>query len=147
MKVPKKPAPPIGHPPYNVNGEGGRPKEYTPEFIEAEAEALEEWMQDPSNIYFKKFAFERGYSYKRLSEFAAVNRRFKDTLERAREWQEIKLVEGGLLDEFNANLTKFVLINNHGWAEKTETKLSGDAEHPLAFFLPNCKIKEVTDET
>ena len=128
---------PNGHLPYPGCETGGRPIKYTPEFIEAEAEALEKWMLHPDSIYFKRFSFDRGYSYQRLSEFAEVNEKFSDTLARAREWQEIRLAEGGLKNEFNGNFCKFVMGNACGWSDKTETKLSGDAVNPLAFILKN----------
>lgn len=126
---------PIGHEAYNTCGEGGRPLKYTAEFIEAEADALEKWMQQPGSIYFKRFAFDRGYSQQRLSEFAEVNQRFSATLAKAREWQEIRLAEGGLTNEFNSGFTKFVMGNVCGWSDRTETKLSGDAANPLAFLM------------
>lgn len=140
---------PLNHPPYNVNGEGGRPIKYTQEFIEAEAAALEEWMQNPGNIYFKRFAFDRGYSQQRLSEFAEVNQKFSETLARGREWQEIRLAEGGLTNEFNSNFCKFVMYNACGWVDKQETKVSGDAANPLAFILKDVdgSTKELVDET
>jgi len=149
MKVPKKPAPPIGHLPYNVNCEGGRPKEYTTEFIEAEAEAFEKWIEQPENIYFKRFALDRGYSPQRFPEFAAVSSKFAEVMNKVRQWQETKLAEGGLLDEFNAGFTKFVMGNICGWSERTETKLSGDAENPLSFILKNIDgtSKELANET
>ena len=139
---------PLNHPPYNTQGEGGRPTKYTQEFIEAEADALEEWMQRPQSIYFKRFAFERGYSQQRLSEFAEVNQRFSETLSKAREWQEIRLAEGGLTNEFNAGFTKFVMGNICGWADRTETKLSGDAANPLQFLLEvaDGKSKELIED-
>ena len=124
-----------GHPAYNLQGGGGRPVKYTQEFIEGEAEALEKWMQNPGNIYFKRFAFDRGYSYQRLSEFAEVNDRFSATLLRAREWQEIRLAEGGLTNEFNSNFCKFVMGNACGWSDRQESKIIGDPQNPLACIL------------
>lgn len=126
---------PKGHEPYNTEGQGGRPVKYTKEFIELEAEELEKWMTLPTSVYFKRFAFSRGYSYKRLQEFADVNERFSDILARAKEWQEIRLAEGGLTEEFNAGFTKFVMGNVCGWTDRTETKLSGDAANPLGCIL------------
>ena len=139
---------PKGHEPYNAEGEGGRPVKYDAAFIEAEAEALEKWMKDPVNIYFKRFCFDRGYSYQRLPEFAEVSERFSETLARAREWQEIRLAEGGLTNEFNGNFCKFVMYNACGWSDKMEQKISGDAVSPLAFILQSIdgQSKLVRDE-
>jgi hypothetical protein len=139
---------PKGHEAYNKNGEGGAPKIYTKEFIEAEALALEEWIKRPESIYFKRFAFERGYSYKRLYEFAEVNQRFSDIMLLAKEWQEFRLAEGGLTNEFNSGFTKFVMGNVCGWADKTETKVSGDAANPFTVFISNFSdsTKDLVDD-
>ncbi len=126
---------PKEHPPYNKNGEGGRPQKYTKEFIEGEAVALEEWMQQSSGIYFKRFALDRGYHPQRMPEFAEVNQRFAEVYRRAQAWQEIRLAEGGLTSEFNAGFCKFMMGNVCGWFDKQETKISGDASNPLAFLL------------
>ena len=126
---------PKGHEPYNKNDEGGRPVKYTPEFIEAEAEAFEAWMNQPGSIYFKRFAVDRGYHSNRLVEFAEQNERFSVVYAKAKAWQECRLVEGGLTQEFNGTFCKFVMANVCGWTDKTETKLSGDAANPLAFVL------------
>ncbi|HEY4832822.1 MAG TPA: terminase small subunit [Waddliaceae bacterium] len=139
---------PLNHPPYPGAETGGRPIKYTKEFIEAEADALEKWMQQPDSIYFKRFAFDRGYSQQRLNEFAELNEKFSETLTRAREWQECRLAEGGLMGEFNGSFCKFVMGNACGWTDRTETKLSGDAVNPLAFVLQNVdgKTKELIND-
>lgn len=126
---------PTGHEPYNTNGEGGRPKKYTEEFIEAEATAFEAWIKDQKNVYFKRFAITRGYHPQRLSEFAEQNNRFSEAYKLAQAWQEVKLVEGGLSGKFNSSFTKFAMSNLCGWTDRTETKVSGDAANPLAFLM------------
>jgi len=55
----------------------------------------------------------------------------------AKAWQETRLAEGGLTSEFNSGFCKFVMGNTCGWVDKQETKISGDAENPLAFLLQN----------
>ena len=137
---------PMGHEPYSGCETGGRPLKYTAEFIEVEAEALEKWMQRPESIYFKRFAFDRGYSYKRLGEFAEVNEKFSDTLARAREWQEIRLAEGGLTNEFNGNFCKFVMVNACGFVEKTEQKITGDAEFSFVLNAIDGTTKQLVND-
>jgi len=141
-------AAPKGHQPYAGCETGGREKIYTQEFIEKEADAFEEWLTKPSSVYFKEFAFERGYSYKRLTEFAQVNQKFLDTFQRAKDWQEQRLVKGGLNNTFNAGFTKFVMGNACGWWDRQETRISGDAENPLQCVLGliTGKSKELVDE-
>lgn len=126
---------PKSHKAYPGCEAGGRPVIYTKEFIEYEAEAFQDWLKNPENIYFKKFALERGYHPQRLSEFAEKNEKFSEAYQIAKAWQEIKLVEGGLLSQFHAGFTKFVLGNVCGWVDKHETKVSGDNSNPLAFLL------------
>lgn len=139
---------PLGHPNYATEHKGGRPTKYTAEFIEGEAEALENWMKLDTSIYFKRFAFDRGYSQQRLDEFAKVSERFSEVLEKAREWQEIRLAEGGLRNEFNGNFCKFVMANTCGWTEKVDSKISGDATHPLAFLMQKAdgETKDLVNE-
>ena len=41
--------------------------------------------------------------------------------------QKRKLLENGLADKYNAALTKFLLMNNHGMSDKSEQKVEGEA--------------------
>lgn len=125
---------------------GGRPKKYTPEFIEKEADALKKWMSQENSIYLTRFALERGYNNRRLYEFKKVSAKFARILGMAKDWQEVKLVEKGLTGVYNANFTKFVLSNSHGWTEKQQ--VSGDIENPLAMLLSKLdgESKELVDK-
>jgi DNA-packaging protein gp3 len=124
---------PKGHPPYNKKGEGGAPKKWTPERIEAEAAAFEEWMQRPDSIWYESFCLERGFLPDELSRWAKENERFRQVYEKAKAWQKNKLVNGGLLNKFNAGFTKFVMSNTCGWYEKQQ--ITGDSASPLSFLL------------
>lgn len=126
---------PKGHPPYNTEGEGGRPKKYTDEFIEKEAEAFLQWMQDPKSMWYEDFATSRGYSPNQLSIWAKENKRFSCVYEQSQFWQKSLLLRGGLLNKFNASITKLVLANTVGWSDRVESRLSGDAVNPLSFVL------------
>ena len=123
-------------------------EEYDDAFIENEAIEFEKWMQQPGSLYFKEFAFERGYSPQRLSEFAESNKRFSEVYATAKQWQECRLVRGGLLNEFNAGFCKFVMGNVCNWSDKSESKVSGDSSSPLGFILQNvnCTKDLVKDE-
>ncbi len=115
-------APRKGHEPYPGCETGGRPQKYTAEFIEKEAVAFEEWMNRPGSIYFKRFAINRGYHPQRLSEFADQNDKFSEVYRKAQAWQEVRLAEGGLTNEFNSGFCKFVMSNVCGWTDKQENK-------------------------
>jgi hypothetical protein len=129
--------PPKGHLPYNTNGEGGRPPKYSQEAIETFAEELKVWISNPTNYWLKDFCLEKMIDPTYMIDWARENDRFRQAYNLAKAYQESRMFRGGMTDKFNSGMTKFGLINNHGWADKTETKLSGDANNPLAFILDN----------
>jgi hypothetical protein len=116
-----------------LGNSGGAPQIYTNEWISNEAKLFREWMQKPDSLYFSTFAVERGYDRQRLNEFADKSVEFSDALKFAKNWQESRLVNYGLKNETNPSITKFVLQNCHGWADKQQ--VSGDASCPLGFIL------------
>lgn len=128
---------PRGHAPYpgceRGAAAGGRPEKYTLEKIEEEADAFLDWMALPESLWYKDFALERGYHPEYLSIWAAKSKRFSQVYERAKEWQQSRLVKGGLLNQFNAGFTKFVMSNTCGWTDRQQ--VSGDVVNPLAVLL------------
>lgn len=103
---------PKGHPNYATDEQlTGRPKKYTDEFIENEADELIKWLKNPNSIWFEDFANYRDYSPRLLSIWAKQNKSFSEAYERAKLWQKSLLIKGGLLNNYNSNFTKFVLIN------------------------------------
>jgi len=125
---------PKGHPPYNKNGEGGKPRTWD---REVEADALEEWIQQPDNIFVGKFALSRGYHPDRLAEWAKESERFARALKQAKKHQEFKLAESGMYGKSNPGFTKFVMANVCDWYEKQQTVVQGDQANPLTFVLSN----------
>ena len=103
----------------------GAPTIYTYEWITEEAKLFRKWMEKPDSMYFTSFATERGYCIQRLTEFADVNIEFSEALTYARSWQLNRLVNLGLRNEINSGLTKFVLQNNHGWADRSTVTHKG----------------------
>lgn len=106
---------------------------YTDEWLEKEATLLLEWVKHPENFYFKRFALERGYSSQRFAEFVKKSPAFAAAHELAFEWQEVKLVEGCLRQDFNSTMTKFVLQNCHKWQETTN--VTGIENKPMNFIM------------
>ena len=118
----------------NAIGNAGQPPQiYTEEWMEQEAKLLIEWFEVPRNIWLKGFALTRGYDPARLDEFADKSIVFALALKKAKSIQEYKLVDMGLFNEINSNITKFTLTNNHGWSEKQQ--ISGDQNSPLSFLM------------
>lgn len=101
---------------------GGAPIKYSEEWMKKEAKIFLDWMRKPESIYFKAFAFERGYSAQRLVEFAENCKEFSEAMKIANEWQEQKLVTCALWKKTDSAMTKIVLANKHGWREHLERK-------------------------
>jgi len=118
---------------YAVGNSGQPPSKYTDEFIEQEAIAFIHWFSQPDNIYFKRFALERGYPPDVLADFAKKSEVFQRAYTFAKAWQECKIVEGALFNKLNSNFAKFAMANLSGWSDKQQ--VSGDAANPLAFLL------------
>ncbi len=118
---------------YAVGNSGPPPCKYTLEFIEQEAIAFIKWFSRPENIYFKRFALERGYPPDELANFAEKSEVFCRAYKFAKAWQECKIVEGALFNQLNSNFAKFAMTNLAGWTDKQQ--VSGDATNPLAFLL------------
>jgi hypothetical protein len=134
---------PKGHPAYNVNGEGGRPKIYTKEFIDKEADILEEWLQDkPNNIFIEDFCLERNYHDSRIPEFVSVNKRFSAVYDMLKMKQRISLFKGGLNRKFAHPMCALVLSNYHNIHAKTETTVTNNNVDTL-----DCVIDEIDGNT
>lgn len=126
---------PMGHPNYDTEGLAGRPKKYTEDFINKQADDLLEWLKNSENIFFEDFLLDQNINPNRMSEWALVNERFLGAYEIAKHRQLSRLKKGAVLKEFDSGFTKFLMINNHGYSDKTETKISGDPIDPLTFVL------------
>lgn len=125
---------PKGHPPYNKNGEGGRPAiKWPPERLEELADRFEEWMKRPDSIWYEQFCLENDFLPEQLTRFAEKSERFGQVYKKSQAWQKTKLIKGGLINEFNAGFTKFVMSNTCGWTDKQQ--VSGDATNPIGFLL------------
>ena len=97
---------------------GGRPTKLTDELIGKAEMYLTDY---PSNgdivptvaglSVYLDIAKSSIYKYRDESD------RFSDTLERIESLQESKLVNGGLIGDFNATIAK-LMLSNHGYSEK-----------------------------
>ena len=133
---------PKGHPAYNVNGEGGRPKKYTDEFIEKEADALDKWRKVEGNIFIEYFCLERNYHDSRIYEFIEINKRFAETYNLFKIKQRVALFEGGLDKTFAHPMCALLLSHNHDIYQKSEQKITGSITDPL-----HCIVERVSGET
>jgi hypothetical protein len=109
----------------------GRPKIYDTAYIENEAIVFELWLSDINNVFANAFAVERGYDYHLLTEWSRSNKKFSSIYSRAKQMQEIRLLNGGLSGKFKEQMTKFVLVNHHNYAEKSETKVNQETSYTI----------------
>lgn len=139
---------PLGHPPYAGCETGGRPCRYSKEDIERYADEFKEWLNDPSHVWFKDFCLDNDIDPDLMPEWAKENEKFNGVYRFAKHRQESRLVNGGLLSTYNGSIVKLVLANAHGWTDKSEAKISGDAVNPLAFLLQSVdgKSKDLVNE-
>ena len=114
---------------------GGRPLLYTDEIIEKYADEMIEYMKIPNNIFINKFLLERGITRHRYNEWKERNTKFRHAYQQCHELQEERIKEGSLFKEFDSNMSKFLLINNHGYKDKTEATINGDIMDPLSNAL------------
>ncbi|MCK4790637.1 MAG: hypothetical protein KAV87_43275 [Desulfobacteraceae bacterium] len=104
----------------------GRPKKYTPEFIEGEAKALLEYAQSETIPFKKDFAVRRGYPSENLSRWAKENDEFYQALKRMEDVQETKLVKAMLMKKVDVTAAIFTLKNVAGWRDKRSTEFGVD---------------------
>ena len=139
---------PKGHAPYNVNGEGGRKKVFTPEFLDKEADALVEWMEKKGNIFIEDFCHERGYDDSRVSEWERNNERFGSAYKRFKMLQKTHLFKGGLSKKYSQPMCALILSHSHNIVARTEQRISGDASNPLSIVLSDIdgKTKDLIED-
>ncbi len=119
---------PKGHPPYNKNGEGGRPKKWTGEKIEDLAESLDQWIEDAikkkDQFWWWDWCFDVGLDQTKVSNIAKENERFRKSYERAKQWQESIVSRFALTKKFSEGFSKFYLTNHHRerWKESKEVE-------------------------
>ena len=113
----------------------GRPRIYTTEVIEAEADLLEEWLKKEDNIYFKDFSLSRDYPSEYMSRWAKENEKFAHAYARAKDWQESKLFKGGLTRKYEPSITKLGLYHVNHWVDQLKNlpaETTESAIHPSA---------------
>jgi len=127
---------PKGHQNYNINGEG-RPKYWTKERIDKEAEALEKWMKIQGNNFIQDFCISRDYSVYTISGWDKENENFGLSMGKFKTRQQSFLFKGSLSKKLGHSMAALILSHSHDINAKTEQKIIGDATAPLSFLLQN----------
>lgn len=112
---------------------GGRPTKYSPDFIAKVDEYLElrkdEQLQNkvkvrlPTRSGFAKFI---GVSQQTLTNWEKENEEFFGALAKIDAEQQERLIDMGLSGDYNSTIAKLILSSNHGMAEKSEQKHTGN---------------------
>lgn len=98
--------------------------------------------KDAINIFWEEFlVIERDLYPEIIAYLCKKYSSFLKLTEQARKIQELKLQKYGTADKLNATITKFVLINKHGWKDKTEL------EHSGSIILPITGIQIIKDDS
>jgi len=119
--------------------------EYQPDEKWTEAKALQlgedliKWQKENTvNMFWEEYlVMERDLYPKLISYLCGKFTSFFQLLEKAKKIQEIKLKKYGTADKLNASITKFVLINEHGWRDKQEVEHSGSPVIGIEYVIPN----------
>ena len=124
----------------NIGPDDGKKfsSEYQPEEKWTEERALSlgkeliEWLKEEGteNMFFEEFLVIKKDLYPELTSYLCNKfSSFSKLIAKAKKIQEIKLKKYGSGDVLNATITKFVLINEHEWKDKSEVAMSGISLH------------------
>ncbi len=129
------------------NGKGKQfSKDYQPPIKWTEERALKvghdliNWLNDEDeNMFFEEFLLiVQDFDINLTGYLAKKFTSFSELLEKARTIQELKLKKFGVFDKLNPAMTKFVLINNHGWTDRNEVKAEiGTTKQDLRDLFPD----------
>ena len=116
---------------------------WTAEKIRQLGDELIDWLtekdengEENSNIFFEEFLIiKKGLYRKLISYLSGRDEKFKETIERAREIQEMKLIKFGCADRLQPTMTIFCLKNHHGYNDKRDIELSGEVRNEPPTFI------------
>ena len=128
-------AAPKGHAAYNVNGEGGAPKIHTKAYIDKLADELFIWMQEKENLFIQKFAYEKNFNHRKVSEFKQISQRFNEACDKLDAKQQFTIFDGGLKRKYAHPMCALILSCNHNIHAKTETTVTNNNQDSLASIL------------
>lgn len=80
----------------------------------------DEYGKDKGNIFWEEFlVIEKDLYPQLISYLSGKFSSFSKLIKKAEKIQELKLQKYGVGDRLNATMTKFVLINQHNWTDKS----------------------------
>jgi len=81
----------------------------------------------------EEFAETLGTDTNRLEEWAKKNEAFKVAYARAKALQKNIILKNAITQRYSEGFSKFLLINNHGMKDKSETAVTGAEGGPIVF--------------
>ena len=80
------------------------------------------WLtKQPTNMFYEEFlVIEKGLYPDLIAKLSKKFKSFSELIEKAKKIQEMKLLKYGVADKLNASMTKFVMINNHGYKSEKQ---------------------------
>lgn len=106
-----------------------KPTIYTEEFVKEEVEELKALLlSDKEVVYLGELIEDKPYSMQRFSEWNKMSNEISETIGKIKDILQTRAVTGGLKNKLNSGITKFHLINNFDWKDKTETDITSKGE-------------------
>lgn len=121
---------PKGHPPYPGCETGGRPLEWTEEYLNGLADHLLKWIEEVRSekkfFWWKDWAFDVGHTPSCCAKMAKMNKKFLTAYNYAKEVQESQISKGALLKKCDSNFSQFYLKTQHpdNWKTQTDEELA-----------------------
>lgn len=118
-----------------------KPTIYTEEWVKKEVISLLADLEADPTMFFKgQLIDKRPYSLKRYSEWRrdfGSNNEISETMDKIDSIFLTRAVVGGMTSKLSPVMTKFHLVNNFGWKEKTETDITSQGQQiGVQVYLP-----------
>lgn len=88
---------------------------WTEERLKGMLEEFLVWMADDENLLPSEFFWKKGIKCDKIRTVCGKYPPLLDAYDWAKDGQRHRLIKGGLTNKYNAALTKFILVNNHGF--------------------------------
>lgn len=108
-------------------------------------DALLEWLRDEEHIVLDEFFVQYGLTMKQAEAYAKKNKKFRDSLEFARDTVYARLVAGALTKRFNHSFVTYLLKTKATSKDDTkeELKLSDAVLQERLILLAESILKEL----
>jgi hypothetical protein len=97
------------------------PSKWKVAVIDALADKLMDYTDSTSIPLFCGFCYRNNIPENYIAIFSERSPKFRGAAERMTAKSKEMYIVGGLTEKFNAGMSQFMLVNNHGMKNKTET--------------------------